>query len=147
MDIIKNSDINFLSSEYAYASGKNDNSIYFTRDEVGSIIVNGKIYGQSNYTNISYNKLVNLRNTGALQTGVLYRITDYVTTTSQSRTNSAGHVFDIIVIALSNNKCASSKKNTILGFSLSPASGNVSNNSDIIQSIKVEYMVGELISF
>ena len=110
MDIIKNSDINFLSSYYTYASNKNDNSIYFTRDEVGSILVNGKIYGQSNYTNISYNKLVNLRNNSALQTGVLYRITDYVTTTSQEDTKSAGIPFDIIVMATSNNTLSEDAK-------------------------------------
>ena len=110
MDIIKNSDINFLSSYYTYASNKKDNSIYFTRDEVGSILVNGKIYGQSNYTNISYNKLVNLRNNSALQTGVLYRITDYVTTTSQEDTKSAGIPFDIIVMATSNNTLSEDAK-------------------------------------
>lgn len=110
MDIIKNSDINFLSSNYEYASDKKDNSIYFTRDDVGSIIVNGKIYGQSNYTNISYDKLVNLRNNSALQTGVLYRITDYVTTTSQEGTKSAGIPFDIIVIATSNNTLSEDAK-------------------------------------
>ena len=44
--------------------------------------------------------------------------------------------------AVSNKRWASSKKNTILGFSRSPASGSVSNSSDIIHSRKVEYMVG-----
>ena len=38
-----------------------------------------------------------------------------------------------------NSRWASSKKNTILGFGKSPTSGNVSNNSDIIHSRKVEY--------
>ena len=54
--------------------------------------------------NIKYLDLVNLRGNSQLVPGQQYRITDYVTTTSQEETRSAGNLFDIIVTADSNNK-------------------------------------------
>lgn len=53
---------------------------------------------------ISYTDLVSLRNLGKLTEGTWYRITDYVTTTTQEESQSAGHAFDIIVLALSTDK-------------------------------------------
>ena len=55
------------------------------------------------YKNITYTELVNLKNNAQLTSGVFYRITDYITTTTQENTRSAGHVFDIIVTADSAN--------------------------------------------
>ena len=49
--------------------------------------------------NILWADLVALRDAGELIPGQQYRITDYVTTTVQSNTQSAGHQFDIIVTA------------------------------------------------
>ena len=49
--------------------------------------------------NVTYAELVELRNNSNLEPGRLYRITDYVTTTAQTDTQSAGHAFDIIVRA------------------------------------------------
>ena len=49
--------------------------------------------------NVTYEELVNLRKNSQLNPGQQYRITDYVTTTTQSDTQSAGHQFDIIVVA------------------------------------------------
>ena len=57
----------------------------------------------SGVKNITYSDLVTLRNNSNLAPGQQYRITDYVTTTVQDNTQSAGHLFDIIVTALSNN--------------------------------------------
>ena len=48
--------------------------------------------------------LMALRNNNQLVPGTQYRITDYSTTTSQPDTLSAGHDFDIIVVADSTNK-------------------------------------------
>lgn len=48
---------------------------------------------------IAYANLKNLRDTNQLIPGMQYRITDYVTTTTQENTQSANHQFDIIVIA------------------------------------------------
>ena len=45
-----------------------------------------------------------------------------------------------------NSRCASSKKNTSLGFSRSPTSGSCSNSSDSSHSRKVAYSRGEFIS-
>lgn len=48
---------------------------------------------------VTYSELVELRNNGELISGMQYRITDYVTTTAQENTQSAGHQFDVIVTA------------------------------------------------
>lgn len=56
-----------------------------------------------NLENITYSQLVTLRNQNQLIPGKQYRITDYVTTTVQEDTQSAGHPFDVIVVADSNN--------------------------------------------
>jgi hypothetical protein len=44
-----------------------------------------------------------LRDESKLNAGTFYRITDYVTTTTQAKTKSANHPFDVIVLALSEN--------------------------------------------
>jgi hypothetical protein len=48
---------------------------------------------------ITYTALKAARDGGTLLPGQYYRITDYVTTTAQAETQSAGHPFDIIVMA------------------------------------------------
>ena len=53
--------------------------------------------------NITYANLVKLRNNSKLIAGMQYRITDYVTTTAQENTRSAGHQFDVIVTADNEN--------------------------------------------
>ena len=53
--------------------------------------------------NVTYSELVALRDGGQLTPGAFYRITDYVTTVSsflEPKARSAGHAFDIIVLAL-----------------------------------------------
>lgn len=47
----------------------------------------------------TYSELVSLRDNSQLVPGQQYRITDYITTTTQVNTQSAGHQFDIIVTA------------------------------------------------
>ena len=54
-------------------------------------------------TEITYSDLVTLRNASGLTPGQQYRITDYVTTTAQENTQSAGHQFDVIVTADDEN--------------------------------------------
>ena len=56
------------------------------------------------YLKITYADLVNLRNTSKLTSGIFYRIIDYITTTTQTGTKSAGHPFDVIVLALSESE-------------------------------------------
>jgi hypothetical protein len=48
--------------------------------------------------------------------------------------------------ASAKSRCASSKKNTSLGFGRSPTSGSRSNSSDSNQSRNVAYTVGDCIS-
>ena len=57
---------------------------------------------------INYVDLVTLRDNAQLIPGQKYRIIDYITTTSQENTQSAGHQFDIIVTAL--NECTLSEE-------------------------------------
>ena len=54
-------------------------------------------------TPITYAELVALRDSSSLVAGMQYRITDYACTTTQENTQSAGHPFDIIVTADSEN--------------------------------------------
>ena len=54
--------------------------------------------------NVTYTDLIKFRDNAQLTSGRLYRITDYVTTTTQEGTKSAGHPFDVIVLALSENE-------------------------------------------
>ena len=78
---------------------------YFTSDLVtidGRSILSGEDI--STMININYNDLVELRNSGKLIAGQKYRIIDYETTTSKKNTESAGHMFDIIVEALSETE-------------------------------------------
>lgn len=53
-----------------------------------------------------YQSLLDLRENSSLVPGRFYRITDYVTTTSQENTQSAGHQFDVVVLALTNDTLA-----------------------------------------
>lgn len=53
--------------------------------------------------NLKYSELKKLRDDGQLIPGYQYRITDYVTTTSQPNTKSANNCFDIIVTAMTEN--------------------------------------------
>ncbi len=55
---------------------------------------------------LTYQELFFLRASSGLLPGAFYRITDYVTTTSQENTQSAGHQFDVIVLALTNDTLA-----------------------------------------
>lgn len=52
---------------------------------------------------ITWSDLKAKRDAGELTLGQLYRIIDYQCTTTESETRSAGHQFDIIVLALSKN--------------------------------------------
>lgn len=55
------------------------------------------------FTSVTYDVLKTMRDNGHLLSGEQYRIVDFVTTTTQENTQSAGHPFDIIVVADSAN--------------------------------------------
>ena len=56
------------------------------------------------YKSITYADLVTARTNSQLVPGATYRITDYGTTTAQADTQSAGHAFDLLVVADDVNK-------------------------------------------
>ena len=85
---------------YIYGIGGYDGTNPDNSNDLATVITN--ISG--GMTNVTYNELVELRNSFQLKPGMFYRITDYVTTTTQENTQSAGHPFDIVVLALSENK-------------------------------------------
>jgi hypothetical protein len=58
------------------------------------------ILDKENLIETTYLELKDLRDSGKLESGRFYRITDYQCTTSQGNTASAGHQFDIVVLAL-----------------------------------------------
>ncbi len=57
-------------------------------------------------TKVTWQELKDKRDAGKLTPGALYRITDYQCTTTQVNTRSAGHQFDIVLLALSEDKLA-----------------------------------------
>lgn len=76
----------------------------------GTILIkNGETYDVnlqetfSNLKKVTYSELKNLRDNSTLIPGQQYRITDYVTTTTQQNTQSANHAFDVIVTATDVN--------------------------------------------
>lgn len=87
-------------------------SIYFVPNE-GIYLYNGvslEAYslGESRDSlpfcqHITYSELKAIKEAGQLVPGMQYRITDYETITVQSGTQTAGHQFDIIVTALTEN--------------------------------------------
>ena len=74
--------------------------------EIKKINVDGVDYDivAKELTKTTYAELKALRDNGQLSEGHLYRITDYVTTTTQAETKSAGNVFDVIVLAISTHE-------------------------------------------
>lgn len=64
------------------------------------------ILKENTLTEVTWSELKDLRDNAQLVPGTLYRITDYQCTTTQENTRSAGHQFDIVLLALSENKLA-----------------------------------------
>ena len=60
----------------------------------------------SDTNSVTYGQLVEMRHAALLEPGMLYRITDYATTTVQENTRSAGHQFDVVVMALDSKTLA-----------------------------------------
>lgn len=79
-----------------------NNSLYvLANGEWKSVAGNGGGGGGSADLSVSttWSNLVAVRNAGGLVTGCVYRITDYVCTTTQANTSAANHPFDILVTA------------------------------------------------
>lgn len=84
-----------------YSSSANSFDEYFVKLDKG--FLPEEAMSQISMISITYSELVSLRDSGKLIAGMQYRITDYVTTTTQTDTESAGHPFDIIVTADNEN--------------------------------------------
>ena len=56
---------------------------------------------ENDTNSVTWAQLKDMRDNALLEPGMLYRITDYATTTIQTDTRSAGHQFDVVVMALS----------------------------------------------
>ena len=80
-----------------------------TIDEFAEAVTNLKI-SEEKLIKIKYSELKSLKDTSQLVESSYYRITDYSTTTTQEGTQSAGHGFDVIVFALSNNTLSEDAK-------------------------------------
>lgn len=89
--------VGVLAYEAAMRSSRNEQSITEVRESIANI-------SPAPMVSVTYSELVELRNNGGLIAGMQYRITDYVTTTAQENTRSAGHPFDVIVTADSTDK-------------------------------------------
>ena len=71
----------------------------YGREEIDELLCN-RI---EDVKNVAWGQLVTMRSNNMLHAGQWYRITDYVTTTIQHNTRSAGHAFDILVMAVDTN--------------------------------------------
>ena len=116
---------NQTTSECEVALGKYNASNYDTQFSIGigtseddrknafEVKQNGDIYIEGvegriqdkldKLVEITYSELKSLRDDSKLIPGQQYRITDYVTTTTQENTRSTGHQFDVIVTADDEN--------------------------------------------
>lgn len=69
-------------------------------------VVDGEKGVPKTMVEVTHAELKAMRDGGKLTAGALYRITDYNCTTTQENTRSAGHQFDIVLLALSKDKLA-----------------------------------------
>lgn len=87
--------VGILAYEAAMRSSNHENAVIpELREEIAAI---------QPMTSVTWAELKEMRDNAELKSGQQYRITDYVTTTSQADTQSAGHPFDVIVTADSEN--------------------------------------------
>ena len=80
---------------------KKDNEAIYIKNTANEIVD----FTPISIVNITYNELKNLRDNSKLKPSQYYRITDFVTTVANDdEARSAGHPFDIIVMASKENK-------------------------------------------
>ena len=100
-DVINNTFVtNSDSGNVIFTDDDNVNHTLVTTDGFNTLLANSSVQ------KITWQELKEKRDNGQLIAGSLYRITDYNCTTTQENTQSAGHQFDIVLLALSENKLA-----------------------------------------
>ena len=105
INIIKGDIQNAINNgNYTRNTEKNSNIEFDTKNK--QILLDGVPYSNPLMVETTYNELKTLRDNSQLIPGSFYRITDYECTTTQENTKSAGHQFDIVLLALSENKLA-----------------------------------------
>ena len=83
---------------------KQDSSFEIQSSNGKNLLEAKEASGSALMQEITWSELKDLRDSSQLIQGQFYRITDYTCTTITTNTSSAGHVFDIIVLALERNK-------------------------------------------
>lgn len=102
-------EINFIRPQEVYDRNTGESKVrYRSYDGNDRFIpvVNGEKGVPKTMVEVTHAELKAMRDAGKLTAGALYRITDYNCTTTQANTQSAGHQFDIVLLALSENKLA-----------------------------------------
>ena len=105
----------YTKSEVDTALGAKQDALTFDSEPTAdsdNMVTSGGVYDAlqdidiESVTEVTWAELKGLRDGGNLVKGNFYRITDYNCTTTQENTQSAGHQFDIVLLALSENKLA-----------------------------------------
>ena len=96
-------DQNFIDANKVIMAKQGIN-IDVTPTEAQHAVRKDYVDNKPNIIKITWSELKALRDHSQLIPGIFYRITDYECTTAQADTQSAGHVFDVIVRADSENK-------------------------------------------
>lgn len=102
-------EINFIRPQEVYDRNTGESKVrYRSYDGNDRFIpvVDGEKGVPKTMVEVTHAELKAMRDGGKLTAGALYRITDYNCTTTQENTRSAGHQFDIVLLALSENKLA-----------------------------------------
>ena len=95
--------------------------------------------GGGGLTEITYAELKALRDNGELAQGTMYKITDYVCTSTDPETQVESHPFDIIVVADSES---SLNENALASAKADDAYYNVSGSTDaVLASWKLKYCI------
>lgn len=95
--------VSLTQAEFDNIQDKDEKTLYIIPDTGKLALGSDMITTADNLVEITYSELKALRDAEKLVPGRYYRITDYVTKTTQTDTRSAGHQFDVIVRADSVN--------------------------------------------
>ena len=101
---------NGIDASYQYDFPSKSGEILLDSNLGTGFSINNDVINVNPLIKITYSELKSLRDNSQLLPGVFYRITDYITTTSQENTKSAYHPFDIIVQALTKNTLSEDAK-------------------------------------
>lgn len=89
-----------------FVPNEGGNVVFTDGSDVEHELITKSGLGKAQVIETTWQALKDLRDNSQLIAGSLYRITDYNCTTTQENTQSAGHQFDIVLLALSENKLA-----------------------------------------